>query len=433
MNYVEETRDLLWLVMVWGAGSPKIWEVLRMYGSASEARMACQTGKLAKKMNVRDTVQRRFRETQDDKVEEMLSRLEALEIGVLSYKDDLYPADLREVTNAPVLLFYQGQPEILRDRLCLTIVGTRHPSAYSLRVEKLICDDLVRQGVVPVTGFAEGVDIQANKAALDAGAPSVAVLGTGIDVQYPKSHYTLKARIAENGLVLTEQLPGMVGRPGNFPLRNRILAGITPGTWMVQAPEQSGTLITAELALEQGKDIFCLPPADVFDKHYTGVIKYLRDGATPVFDSGDILYTYYGSSAHTMHVENFAGTSSKSDSVPMEHTARPSVAQPPIQEDVSAAAVQDTTPKEKSDTAPTPETPKAAPEKSAVAARPMSYPADTPEGQVLLLLRENHVMHIDQIADQTGFAMDKLVAYLTELELEGDIERRPGKQFQAVE
>ena len=108
----------------------------------------------------------------------------------------------------------------------------------------------------------------------------------------------MKEQITANGLILSEFLPGTPPSPANFPIRNRVLSGLTMGTLVIQAPQRSGTLITAENAMEQGRDVFCVPPANIFDKQYQGVIKYLRDGAIPVFDCRDIVYEYYTNHAH---------------------------------------------------------------------------------------------------------------------------------------
>ena len=295
---MEEIRCLLWLVMVFGAGSPRIWKALHRYGSPQKAVEVLQKPESDAALHLPEHTLRRIRQTGEAQVEEMLARCEKLRLSILWYGDEAYPPQLLSIVNPPVLLFYQGDSSLLQEHLLLTIVGTRNPSPYSLQVEKTICHDLVQMGFVPVTGYAVGIDITANRCALEADKPSIALMGCGLDVAYPQPHANLKYEIARRGLILSEFLPGTSPAPSNFPLRNRVLSGLSMGTFVIQAPARSGALITAENAMEQGRDVFCIPPADIFDKRYMGVIKYLRDGAIPVFDSRDIVYEYYTSHAH---------------------------------------------------------------------------------------------------------------------------------------
>ncbi|MCC8110462.1 MAG: DNA-protecting protein DprA [Ruminococcus sp.] len=214
-----------------------------------------------------------------------MERYDKLGISILTYYDSIYPRNLRMITNAPIILYYRGDISLLESRLLLTVVGTHNPTDYSLRVEKHICNQLVQFHFILATGFAVGIDITANLCALAHDKPSIALMGCGLDVAYPPAYHTLKDKIADNGLILSEFSPGTSPHPSNFPARNRILSGLSAGTLVVQALERSGALITAERAMEQGREVFCIPPADIFDKRYVGVIKYLHDGAIPVFDS----------------------------------------------------------------------------------------------------------------------------------------------------
>ena len=146
--------------------------------------------------------------------------------------------------NPPVLLFYRGISPCCWDAL-LTVVGTRHPSEYSRSVAWKLCRDLVQLGFVMVTGFAVGIDIIANRCALEAGKPSVALMGCGLDIAYPQQHFELKEQITANGLILSEFLPGTPPSPANFPIRNRVLSGLTMGG-MIQAPQRIEPLHSGE-------------------------------------------------------------------------------------------------------------------------------------------------------------------------------------------
>ena len=283
-------------------------------------------------------------------------------------------------------------------------------------MEKTICHDLVQMGFVPVTGYAAGIDITANLCALEADKPSIALMGCGLDVAYPKSHVNLKYEIAKHGLILSEFLPGTSPAPANFPLRNRVLSGLSMGTFVIQAPVRSGALITAENAMEQGRDVFCIPPADIFDKRYMGVIKYLRDGAIPVFDSRDIVYEYYTSHAHMIGAAALYGedrdksessvmTLGEAETKPKTPAKKPQVSVPEPPAEAEPDPVLDPMPEEE---------------------------LEGLAGEILSLLQKQDVMHMDQIAAELEVSMEELTTTLTELELYGKLERLPGKQFRCM-
>lgn len=410
---MEEIRCLLWLVMVFGAGNPRIWTALHRYETPQHTCEVLRAGS-DPELHLPEHTQRRIRQTGKAQIDEMLARCQKLELSILWYGDDLYPEQLFSIVNPPVLLFYQGNPELLQNHLLLTIVGTRNPSEYSLRVEKTICHDLVQLGFIPVTGYAVGIDITANLCALEENKPSIALMGCGLDIAYPLPHANLKYEIAQNGLILSEFLPGITPAPANFPLRNRVLSGLSMGTLVVQAPARSGALITAENAMEQGRDVFCVPPADIFDKRYMGVIKYLRDGAIPVFDSRDIVYEYYTNHAHMIAASAlYDENREKSESLVMalgEKTAK------------QKASKSEEQPSESHPTEPDP----------VIDPLPEEEILEGLPGQVMELLRPQTVMHVDQIIAELDAPMDVLMTTLTELELYGRIERLPGKQFRVL-
>lgn len=413
---MEEIRCLLWLVMVFGAGSPRIWKALHRYGSPQKAVEVLQKPESDAALHLPEHTLRRIRQTGEAQVEEMLARCEKLRLSILWYGDEAYPPQLLSIVNPPVLLFYQGDSSLLQEHLLLTIVGTRNPSPYSLQVEKTICHDLVQMGFVPVTGYAVGIDITANRCALEADKPSIALMGCGLDVAYPQPHANLKYEIARRGLILSEFLPGTSPAPSNFPLRNRVLSGLSMGTFVIQAPARSGALITAENAMEQGRDVFCIPPADIFDKRYMGVIKYLRDGAIPVFDSRDIVYEYYTSHAHMIGASAlYDETREKSESSVMTLGESDAVQQP----------------SRRKQRPPEPEIPEETEPDPAIDPMP-EEDLEGLAGEILSLLQRQRVMHMDQIAAELEVSMEELTTTLTELELYGKLERLPGKQFRRM-
>ncbi len=414
---MEEIRCLLWLVMVFGAGNPKIWTVLHRFQTPQKAFEVLQHPETDAKLHLPEHTLRRIHQIGDTQLDEMLARCEKKKILLIWYGDTAYPEQLLSIVNPPVLLFYQGDITLLQDHLLLTIVGTRNPSEYSLRVERTICSDLVQLGFVPVTGFAVGVDIMANMCALETDRPSVALMGCGLDIFYPAQHAGLKESLVKNGLILSEFLPGTSPAPANFPMRNRVLSGLSMGTFVVQAPTRSGALITAENAMEQGRDIFCIPPADIFDKRYMGVIKYLRDGAIPVFDSRDIVYEYYTSHAHMISASALYDESrAKTNSLVMAFGEKETSNNRKKRTPVTAAEVE-----------PVPEE-----ADNTLELEPQPELLEGFSGELLELLQKQKVMHMDVIAATLDVPMGLLTTTLTELELYGKIERLPGKQFRLL-
>ncbi len=284
------TKYWVWLVMVMGVANPKTMELVEQAESLKELYYEmhdpdCTLLTEAERLSVR-------RVTLEQSVKEM-KRCEERGIGIMTWDSELYPDVLRHIYNPPALLFYKGDPYLLDDQMILTVVGTRNPSQYSLKVANWICSDLAKCNVILASGCAVGIDAAAHKAALAQGQPTIGVLGCGVDYDYPRENAAMKAQMLENGLLLSEYFPGTAPKPHHFPTRNRILSGISEGVLVVEAGMKSGALITANLACEQGKQVFCIPPANILDARYSGVINFLRDGAYPAFNYLDIVYTYY--------------------------------------------------------------------------------------------------------------------------------------------
>jgi DNA processing protein len=205
---------------------------------------------------------------------------------LLTWHDTGYPPNLRQIHDAPPFLFVYGtlQP---RDRMAVAVVGSRNVSAYGLRVARELTEGLVRYGLTVVSGLARGTDAQAHWTALRAGGRTLAVMGSGIDVVYPSEHHTLFQKIAEHGAVVTELPMGAQPDAENFPNRNRIISGLTLGTVIIEAAEKSGSLITAMLAAEQGREVFAVPGA-VGDRT-RGTHRLIRDGAKLTEGAEDIV------------------------------------------------------------------------------------------------------------------------------------------------
>lgn len=177
---------------------------------------------------------------------------------LIAIADDGYPAWLRAIPDPPAALYCDGFFEP-RDRQAVAIVGARQATPYGLRATETLARELSGAGFTIVSGLARGIDAAAHRAALDAGGRTVAVLGCGLDINYPPEHGRLREEIAASGAVVTEYEPGTPPRAGHFPRRNRIISGLSLGVVVVEAAEDSGSLITARLALEQGREVFAVP------------------------------------------------------------------------------------------------------------------------------------------------------------------------------
>lgn len=219
-------------------------------------------------------------------------RLDALGFRFLPRSAPEFPPLLRAIHDPPPGLFLRGVagPELL-GRPSVAIVGARACSAYGRQVARSLGRELAAAGLVVVSGLARGVDAEAHRGALEAGGATAAVLGCGIDRDYPAAHRELARQIAEAGVVLSEYAPGVEPAPWRFPARNRIVAGLCSATVVVEARERSGALITADFALEEGREVFGVP-GEITSALSAGSNALLRLGATPLTCAQDVLESY---------------------------------------------------------------------------------------------------------------------------------------------
>jgi DNA processing protein len=201
--------------------------------------------------------------------------------------DPLYPRPLREIFDPPTSLFARGRVELLQS-LSLAVVGTRRPTPYGLAAAERLAADLAHAGLTIVSGMARGVDTAAHKGALMVGGDTVAVLGCGVDVVYPSENRKLAADLAAKGLIVSEFLMGAVAFPQNFPIRNRIISGMSVGVMVVEGAQYSGSAITAKLALDQGREVFAVP-GNITSKLSWGPNLLIKQGARLVQDWNDVV------------------------------------------------------------------------------------------------------------------------------------------------
>ena len=308
---------------------------------------------------------------------EEIARAAAAGVTVISLEDPCYPPRLKEIYDPPLVLYVRGNPEVLTQP-GIAMVGTRHPTPYgSGMAERLACD-LAAQGLVIISGMARGVDTASHRGAISAKGKTVAVFGTGVDVIYPKENSRLSEQIlALGGALISEFRLGTFAAPQNFPIRNRILSGMSVGVLVVEAAEYSGTRITARCALEQNRDVFAVP-GNVTNKNSWGPNTLIKQGAKLVATWEDVWEDLPAEVklALTPSVADESGKESSASLFPDEGL-------PPH------------------------------------------------EKRILSLLKADEATHIDELVEklETELSSSEIFAALFELELSGKVRQMPGKNF----
>ena len=223
--------------------------------------------------------------TFDDAVDQQQRMLEAGAV-LIPFSDPLYPAHLKEIFDPPIVLFARGRMELLQS-IMLGVVGTRRPTAYGTAAAERLSTDLAQAGLTITSGMARGIDTAAHRSALTVGGDTVAVFGCGVDLVYPAENRKLAAEIAEKGLLLSEFPMGSPAYPQNFPIRNRIISGMSVGVLVVEGAQYSGSSITAKMALEQQREVFAVP-GNITSKMSWGPNLLIKQGAKLVQEWNDV-------------------------------------------------------------------------------------------------------------------------------------------------
>jgi DNA processing protein len=303
----------------------------------------------------------------EDVVKGEIEALDRLKIHLLTLRDPGYPSLLAEIHDPPPFLYYQGCPSE-QDRRVIALVGSRNGSPYGIKATERLAYSLAQQGLTIASGLARGIDTAAHEGALLAKGRTVAVLGSGLDLIYPPENRKLAERITANGMICSEFPPGTLPERQNFPVRNRIISGMSLGVVIVEAGLRSGSLITARLALEQGREVFAVP-GSIESFKSSGTHRLIKQGAKLVEQVQDILEEIPGASSH-----------------------RPTV---PIEKDVSKP-----------------------------------WPPFTPEQEGIWKALAGGPVQVDPLARQTGLGMGILLSELLEMEIKGWVRQLPGKFFE---
>jgi DNA processing protein len=269
-----------------GVGNRTLWKIKKQFGTF-QACFEADQGTLHNSP-LPPSIQADLRDArQHADPPKLLERLLADQIRICCVEDDEYPQLLRSIYDPPYLFYYRGCLEILNE-FCIGVVGSRAASAYGRVQARRFGNELARQGMTVVSGMARGIDTEAHHGCLEADGKTVAVLGSGLDVIYPPENRKLFERICESGLVISEFSPPTHPEPGNFPVRNRTISGLSRGVLVVEAKQKSGALITADFALEQGREVFAIP-GPINSKNSAGTNYLIKQGACLVSGIEDIL------------------------------------------------------------------------------------------------------------------------------------------------
>ncbi len=277
----------VWLAENIGAGSKAYGPLLERFGSAYEIYRADEE-ELYKIPDVDEGVYERLCDKDLGTAHKIINYCTRNGVGILTYDSEKFPERLKTIRNSPVVLYYKGRLPDFDRRLCIAVVGTRKMTDYGEQASYRMSYELASAGTVIVSGMALGVDGIASCAAIEAGGVTCAVLGSGIDVVYPREHKKLMDKILEKGAVITEYAPGTPPIGYHFPTRNRIISGLCQGTLVVEADAKSGALITANEALYQGRDVYALP-GNIDGVNSAGTNKLLKEGAKIVTNAEDII------------------------------------------------------------------------------------------------------------------------------------------------
>ncbi len=363
-------------------------------------------------------------------------------VGILFWQDPEYPSSLRPLRDPPLLLYYRGQLPRFDDRLCISVVGTRSMSEYGKRMAYKIGYELAAAGAIVVSGMALGNDSVAAAGAITVGGTTVAVLGCGIDITYPKEHDRLYTEITRRGVVMTEYPPGTPPAGAHFPVRNRIISGLSQGTVVVEGDLRSGALITAKTAILQGRDIYAFP-GNVGETNSAGTNRLISDGAAVALCARDVLDNYaflYRDSLDMVRLLRAETTSDLSEDALIDLGVYTRTEKPPRNPDDQAPAPDRTegkrpTPKRppaprtqspKASPAPAKEPPKTtpAPPHGDASERILKSLTDTQRG-IFEALPLDHAVPVDHLTRE-GFAMSDIMASVTILEIKGLVQTLPG-------
>ena len=321
---------------------------------------------------------------------------------IVTPSSEFYPHNLLSLQDLPLVLYVDGDETVLTNELSVSVVGARKASDYGKSVARALSSALSEKGFTIVSGGALGIDSAAHQGALDEKGKTICVLGCGLGTNYLMDNKPLRDEIVRNGALVTEFPPFTPASRRTFPLRNRIISGMTLGTIVVEAGERSGSLITARCALEQGRDVFAVP-GDLVSSSFLGTNNLIRNGATPVFSPNDILESYY----FRYHNEFKDKERFADDEIikrAQKYLTNQETQKPEIKEQPKAVTMTENAKKDAPD-----------------------YLTDNAKKVYDFI--GNEPVHIDEIINKCGLTTEKTLSAITELEIYGLVTQLSGRRY----
>lgn len=363
-------KDKYWLAlsMIKGVGPVRISKLLNAF-ECPKAIWEAPKNKLKAVGGISKTATKITKQRKQINPDKVLKDLEDKNISYITLMNKNYPGRLKNIYDPPPVLYYRGDIDTLKQP-SIAIVGSRRCTKYGRKTAKKIAYELAQKGIVIVSGMARGIDTCGHRGTLESGTKTIAVLGSGLDVIYPPENSELYHKIIKQGTVISEFPPGIQPTGENFPRRNRIISGLSLGTVVVEAARRSGSLITANLALEQGRDVFAVP-GNIDRTGSRGTNNLIKNGAGIVTETEDILRELFYPAGRPEKNKNIESPGKK-----------------------------------------------------------IRFPElSSGEEHVLELLQQEGTLSVDRIIENTGMKSGNVNSILLKLELKGLIERNPGKKY----
>lgn len=371
----------IWLSNVLGAGT-RVDEILSAFDNPKKLYEADENDRMLAGVFTRKQIEK-LGECKLSDAENIISVCEKNGWQVVTPSDIEYPAGLRKLTDMPLVLYVDGDITCVRGKIMVGVVGTRKPCNESVAIARKMCSELAMAGAVVVSGGALGIDSAAHDSTLAAGGKTVCVLGCGLGTRYLMDNEAMRRQISKNGAVVSEYPPFTNATKTTFPVRNRIISGMSHGVLVVEAGEKSGSLITAKAANEQGREVFSIP-GSVLTSAYSGANNLIRDGARAVTCARDILKPYA-----VMYPDRL--DMAAIDTGKAEEIADPVPDNEPVKKEIP--------------------------------------PGLDPETAAVYNLFGSEPMHPDEISVKSGLSQSKVISALMQLEIFGYIEQTNGKNY----
>ncbi len=388
------TEFWIWLSRTLGAGA-KIGDLISYFGSPADMYEAgSNEWRLSGLLTAAQI--KKLTQYSPSQSSEIYKICEKNRWHIVTPSSSFYPVSLMDLPDMPAALFVEGDCSVLKSRINIAFVGTRKASEYSKKIARSLAFDISRAGAVIVSGGALGIDSAAHEGALAAKGKTVAVLGCGLGTDYLQENSALRKDISDNGALISEFIPFTAASRTTFPIRNRIISGMSAGTVVIEAGERSGSLITANLALSQGREVFAVP-GDLTSSSYTGTNNLIRDGCTPVFSAEDIVRPFQFM---------FPEFKLKNDGEKMPE---------PIKEENK---------EEKSSSYKETKNEQAVKKRTDVSLSPNAKKVYDVFGQTAL--------HIDEITEKSALTPSQTLAAMTELELKGLVALENGRKYKII-